>query len=152
MQVSLRAWEILHSDTNINTKVPYGFIIAISILICVFLNDRFVNRRCLFIVIFLLPNIAGSFGLAFLPADSQAGRLICYYLTGPYNAAFVMVLSMQTANTAGLYFLFTFLITISFYEIYLISVALCRPHQESSYERCSLPWLLLRQYRGTILL
>ena len=24
-----------------------------------------------------------------------------YYLTGPYNAAFVMVLSMSTANTAG---------------------------------------------------
>ncbi|KAH8745245.1 hypothetical protein BGZ57DRAFT_719960, partial [Hyaloscypha finlandica] len=24
-----------------------------------------------------------------------------YYLTGPYNAAFVMILSLQTANTAG---------------------------------------------------
>jgi hypothetical protein len=27
--------------------------------------------------------------------------LICYYLTGPYNAAFVLILSMQIANTAG---------------------------------------------------
>ena len=27
--------------------------------------------------------------------------MISYYLTGPYNAAFVMILSLQTANTAG---------------------------------------------------
>ncbi|KAK2756500.1 hypothetical protein FQN54_005393 [Arachnomyces sp. PD_36] len=82
-------------------QIPYGFIIAVSILLCVFLNDRFTNKRCLFIVLFLLPNIAGAFGLAYVAPEQQAGRLICYYLTGPYNAAFVMVLSMQTANTAG---------------------------------------------------
>ena len=75
--------------------------IAISILTCVFLNDRFINKRCLFIVIFLLPNIAGSFGLQFIATDHQVARLICYYLTGPYNAAFVLILSLQTANTAG---------------------------------------------------
>ncbi|KAI0170135.1 putative MFS allantoate transporter [Pestalotiopsis sp. NC0098] len=82
-------------------QVPYGIIIAISILSCVYLNNRFVNKRCLFILIFLLPNIAGSFGLRFVPADRQIARLMCYYLTGPYNAAFVLVLSLQTANTAG---------------------------------------------------
>jgi cyanate permease len=82
-------------------QIPYGIIIAISILICVYLNDRFVNKRCLFILLFLCPNIAGAFGLRFVPAHQQVGRLICYYLTGPYNAAFVLVLSLQTANTAG---------------------------------------------------
>lgn len=82
-------------------QVPYGVFIAISILICVFLNDRFVNRRCLFVLIFLIPNIAGAFGLRFVPVDKQVARLICYYLTGPYNAAFVIMLSLQTANTAG---------------------------------------------------
>jgi sugar phosphate permease len=82
-------------------QVPYGIIIAISILICVYLNNRFVNKRCLFILLFLVPNIAGAFGLRFVPADRQIGRLMCYYLTGPYNAAFVLVLSLQTANTAG---------------------------------------------------
>ena len=82
-------------------QVPYGIFISISILICVFLNDRFVNQRCYFIIIFLLPNVAGSFGLRFVPLDQKVGRLICYYLTGPYNAAFVMILSLQTANTAG---------------------------------------------------
>jgi len=59
------------------------------------------QSRCYFIILFLLPNIFGAFGLAFLSANSRAGRLICYYLTGPYNAAFVMILSLQTANTAG---------------------------------------------------
>jgi len=80
-------------------------LIAISILICVFLNDyvsrRGLQSRCYFIILFLLPNISGAFGLAFLSADNKAGRLICYYLTGPYNAAFVMILSLQVANTSG---------------------------------------------------
>ncbi|THX17220.1 MFS general substrate transporter [Aureobasidium pullulans] len=86
-------------------QVPYGILIAISILVCVFLNDKFAangrQTRCYFILLFLLPNISGSFGLAFLDADNKAGRLMCYYLTGPYNAAFVMVLSLTTANVAG---------------------------------------------------
>ena len=83
------------------SQIPYGLLIAISILVCVYLNDRFKNRRCLFILLFLCPNIAGAFGLRFVPQDQQVGRLMCYYLTGPYNAAFVLVLSMQIANTAG---------------------------------------------------
>jgi hypothetical protein len=62
-----------------------------------------VNRRCLFVLLFLIPNIAGAFGLRFVPETERVGRLICYYLTGPYNAAFVLVLSMQVANTAGMH-------------------------------------------------
>lgn len=87
-------------------QIPYGVLIALSILLCVYLNDRFENRRCLFTLIFLVPNLAGSFGLRFVPETEQVGRLICYYLTGPYNAAFVLVLSMQMANTAGMHFSF----------------------------------------------
>ena len=82
-------------------QVPYGIFISICILVCVFLNDRFKNRRCLFIIIFLIPNICGAFSLRFTPIDQRVGRLISYYLTGPYNAAFVLILSLQTANTAG---------------------------------------------------
>ena len=78
------------------------------------------QTRCIFILLWLLPNISGAFGLAYLDSKNHAGRLICYYLTGPYNAAFVLVcsqysskihaladygaqqiLSMSTANTAG---------------------------------------------------
>ena len=72
-------------------QIPYGFIIAISILTCVFLNDYMARNgrqtRCWFILLFLCPNIAGAFGLRFLASNNQAGRLVCYYLTGPYNAA-----------------------------------------------------------------
>ncbi|KAK5636313.1 hypothetical protein RRF57_012025 [Xylaria bambusicola] len=82
-------------------QIPYGVLIAISILTCVYLNNRFVNRRCMFILIFLIPNIAGAFGLRYIGTKQQAGRLIAYYLTGPYNAAFVMILSLQTANISG---------------------------------------------------
>ncbi|KXT05015.1 hypothetical protein AC578_10337 [Pseudocercospora eumusae] len=86
-------------------QIPYGFIIAVSILVCVYLNDYMSRKgrqtRCYFILLFLLPNIAGAFGLRFLPQSHRGGRLACYYLTGPYNAAFCMILSMTTANTAG---------------------------------------------------
>jgi len=61
-------------------QIPYGVLIAISILVCVFLNDRLPpNNRCVMIIVFLLPNIAGAFGLRFVPLDQRVGRLICYY-------------------------------------------------------------------------
>ncbi|ESZ94064.1 hypothetical protein SBOR_5540 [Sclerotinia borealis F-4128] len=83
-------------------QIPYGAIIALSILACVFLNDRLPsNNRCLMIVFFMLPNITGAFGLQFLPSTHQVPRLIMYYLTGPYNASFVLLLSVLSANTAG---------------------------------------------------
>lgn len=82
-------------------QIPYGVLIAISILACVYLNDRFVNKRCLFILLFLCPNITGAFGLRFMDPAHKVGRLMCYYLTGPYNAAFVLILSLQIANTSG---------------------------------------------------
>lgn len=87
-------------------QVPYGALIALSILSCVYLNDYFCNKlqkntRCWFIILYTLPNIAGAFGLRFVPANRQIARLWCYYLTGPYNAAFVLILSLVTANTAG---------------------------------------------------
>jgi hypothetical protein len=86
-------------------QIPYGAIIAISILTCVFTNDYMARHgrqtRVWFVLLFLSPNIAGAFGLRFLAQDNQAGRLVCYYLTGPYNAAFVLILSITIANTAG---------------------------------------------------
>jgi len=83
-------------------QIPYGVIISISILVCVFVNDRLPpNSRCYVTVLFLIPNLAGAFGLLFVPTEDHVARLICYYLTGPYNAAFVMILSLQTGNIAG---------------------------------------------------
>lgn len=65
-------------------QVPYGVLIAISILVCVFLNDRLPpNNRCLMIIVFLLPNIAGAFGLHFVTLNHRVGRLICYYVRLP---------------------------------------------------------------------
>lgn len=87
-------------------QVPYGALIALSILSCVYLNDYFSmrlkkNTRCWFILLYTMPNIAGAFGLRYVPTNQHIARLWCYYLTGPYNAAFVLVLSLVTGNTAG---------------------------------------------------
>ncbi|EOD52727.1 putative mfs allantoate protein [Neofusicoccum parvum UCRNP2] len=87
-------------------QIPYGVLIALSILSCVYLNDYYAtklkkNMRCWFILLYLIPNIAGTFGLRYVPTEHHVGRLWCYYLTGPYNAAFVLVLSLSIGNTAG---------------------------------------------------
>lgn len=83
-------------------QVPYGVIIALLILLSVWINDRLPrNNRCYVTVLFVLPNVAGSFGLCFLPQSNKVGRLICYYMTGSYNASFVIILSILTANIAG---------------------------------------------------
>ncbi|KAF4534204.1 MFS transporter [Lasiodiplodia theobromae] len=87
-------------------QMPYGALIALSILSCVYLNDYYAaklkrNTRCWFIILYLLPNIAGTFGLRYVPQEHHVGRLWCYYLTGPYNAAFVLILSITIGNTAG---------------------------------------------------
>ncbi|KAJ5766633.1 uncharacterized protein N7511_004249 [Penicillium nucicola] len=83
-------------------QIPYGIFISIIILLCVWLNSKMPpNSRCLMLLIFLTPNIAAAFGLRFVPESARVGRLICYYLTGSYNASFVMLLSLTTANIAG---------------------------------------------------
>ncbi|OGE54431.1 hypothetical protein PENARI_c006G10224 [Penicillium arizonense] len=83
-------------------QIPYGIFISIIILSCVWLNSKMPpNSRCLMLLIFLTPNIAAAFGLRFVPESVRVGRLICYYLTGSYNASFVMLLSLTTANIAG---------------------------------------------------
>ncbi|PWW80311.1 MFS general substrate transporter [Tuber magnatum] len=83
-------------------QIPYGIFISLSILACVFVNDRLPpNSRCYMVVAFVIPNIAGAFGLMCIPQKHHVWRLICYYLTGPYNAAFVLILSLQIGNVAG---------------------------------------------------
>ncbi|PWY85997.1 MFS allantoate transporter [Aspergillus heteromorphus CBS 117.55] len=83
-------------------QIPYGVFISTMILISVYVNDRLPpNNRCFVAIMFLIPNVAGAFGLCFLPEASRVGRLICYYLTGSYNASFVLILSILTANIAG---------------------------------------------------
>lgn len=57
----------LQTAAMVTSDLLIGVLIAISILTCVFLNDHFASKgaqtRCLFIIIFLLPNISGTFGL-----------------------------------------------------------------------------------------
>ena len=78
----------------------------VSILSGVYLNDYFatrhgMNTRIWLIVLYLIPNIVGTFGLRFVPQDNHVARLWCYYLTGPYHAAFVLILSLSVGNVAG---------------------------------------------------
>ncbi|KAJ4348752.1 uncharacterized protein N0V89_010130 [Didymosphaeria variabile] len=87
-------------------QVPYGILIALLILSCVYLNNYFSTTtarqtRCWFILLYLLPNIAGTFGLRYIAQEHHLARLWCYYLTGSYNAAFVLILSLAVGNTAG---------------------------------------------------
>ncbi|KAJ3878188.1 major facilitator superfamily domain-containing protein [Lentinula edodes] len=82
--------------------IPQGALVCIWIGLGAFLNGRLpANSRTLVCILFMLPTIAGTLGFLLAPQDATAGRLICYYLTGSYQASFVLGLSIITSNTAG---------------------------------------------------
>ncbi|CAG7983613.1 unnamed protein product [Penicillium olsonii] len=83
-------------------QIPYGCFIAVMILAAVFINDSLPrNNRCAVAIFFVVPTLAGSLGLNFVPDSNSVARLICYYLTGSYNASFVIILSLVTSNISG---------------------------------------------------
>ena len=49
----------------------------------------------------MIPTIAGTLGFLLAPKEANVGRLICFYLTGSYQASFVLSLSLITSNTGG---------------------------------------------------
>ncbi|OCL04107.1 MFS allantoate transporter [Glonium stellatum] len=86
--------------SNFGTIIIKGF--GYSTLVTTLMQvPRGKNTRCWFILLYIMPNIAGSFGLRFVGTEHHIARLWCYYLTGPYNAAFVLILSLAIGNTAG---------------------------------------------------
>jgi hypothetical protein len=52
--------------------------------------------------LFMLPTIGGSLGFLLAPTNAYAGRLVCFYLTGSYQASFVLALSLITSNIGGM--------------------------------------------------
>jgi hypothetical protein len=52
-------------------------------------------------MLFMLPTIAGCIGFLLAPHNAYVGRLICFYLTGSYQASFVLALSLITSNVGG---------------------------------------------------
>ncbi|KAG8925914.1 hypothetical protein FRC02_009347 [Tulasnella sp. 418] len=83
-------------------QIPYGAFISLVILLCIWINHRApTNSRTMVMAISILPNLAGTLGLVFIPSEHKVARLICYYLTGISNAAFVLGLSLVTGNVGG---------------------------------------------------
>ncbi|CAI7627616.1 unnamed protein product [Penicillium pancosmium] len=82
--------------------VPQGAIIAIWIILGA-VADKYMpkNSRTLLAALFMLPQTAGALGFLLAPVDAYVGRLICFYLTGSYQASFVIALSLITSNTGG---------------------------------------------------
>lgn len=67
-----------------------------------FVNGRLPpNSRTYVCMLFMLPTIAGALGFLLAPTEAYVGRLICFYLTGSYQASFVISLSLITSNTGG---------------------------------------------------
>ncbi|KAI0113108.1 MFS general substrate transporter [Daldinia grandis] len=82
--------------------IPQGALVVIWIGLGVLVNKHMpANSRTIVSALFMLPTIAGSLGFLLAPADAYVGRLICFYLTGSYQASFVISLSLVTSNTGG---------------------------------------------------
>lgn len=66
------------------------------------LNSRLRNNsRTIVCMLFMVPTICGCLGFLLAPHDAYVGRLICFYLTGSYQASFVLALSLITSNVGG---------------------------------------------------
>ncbi|KAL1873467.1 hypothetical protein VTK73DRAFT_915 [Phialemonium thermophilum] len=82
--------------------IPQGVIVVIWIALGAVANKYMPpNSRTLVCGAFMLPTIAGALGFLLAPKDAYVGRLICFYLTGSYQASFVIGLSLITSNTGG---------------------------------------------------
>ncbi|AFR92856.1 hypothetical protein C343_00742 [Cryptococcus neoformans C23] len=82
--------------------IPQGVLIMIWIGAGAIINGRLPkNSRTYVCALFMLPTIAGALGFLLAPHDAYVGRLICFYLTGSYQASFVLSLSLITSNTGG---------------------------------------------------
>ncbi|KAH8695596.1 major facilitator superfamily domain-containing protein [Talaromyces proteolyticus] len=82
--------------------IPQGVIVVIWIVLGAVANNYLPNNsRTLVCALFMLPTIAGALGFLLAPVDAYVGRLICFYLTGSYQASFVLSLSLITSNTGG---------------------------------------------------
>ncbi|GAM40261.1 hypothetical protein TCE0_038f12476 [Talaromyces pinophilus] len=74
--------------------IPQGVLVAVWIGFGALANAYMPpNSRTLVCAMFMLPTIAGALGFLLAPADA--------YLTGSYQASFVISLSLITSNTAG---------------------------------------------------
>ncbi|KAK2627007.1 hypothetical protein QTJ16_004182 [Diplocarpon rosae] len=82
--------------------VPQGIIIVVWIALGAIANKCLPkNSRTLVCALFMLPTIAGALGFLLAPTEAYVARLICFYLTGSYQASFVLSLSLVTSNTGG---------------------------------------------------
>lgn len=82
--------------------IPQGAFVVIWIGAGAILNSRLPkNSRTIVCAIFMIPTIAGALGFLLAPANAYIGRLMCFYLTGSYQASFVLSLSLITSNTGG---------------------------------------------------
>ncbi|KAJ9124717.1 hypothetical protein QFC24_003085 [Naganishia onofrii] len=82
--------------------LPQGAIVVCFIAAGALLNDRLPkNSRTIVCMLFMLPTIAGGLGFLLAPEKAYVPRLICFYLTGSYQASFVLGLSLITSNTGG---------------------------------------------------
>ncbi|KAG9659251.1 MFS general substrate transporter, partial [Aureobasidium melanogenum] len=94
---------------NINGALAswrYEFLIGALVVIWIGLGamaNRYLpkNSRTIVCALFMLPTIAGALGFLLAPNNAYVGRLICFYLTGSYQASFVLSLSLVTSNTGG---------------------------------------------------
>ncbi|KAI1337568.1 major facilitator superfamily domain-containing protein [Xylariaceae sp. FL0016] len=82
--------------------IPQGALVVIWIGLG-YLTNKYMppNSRTIVGAIYMLPTIAGSLTMLLAPTDAYIGRLIGLYLTGSYQASFVLTLSLITSNTGG---------------------------------------------------
>ena len=79
---------------------PSGAVTMVSPIVWGLLSRRF-GHRLLFGILGIIVSIIGAILIVALPQNMRVGKLIGFYLTGPYQTAEAAVVSLISSNVAG---------------------------------------------------
>ncbi|KAL2831031.1 major facilitator superfamily domain-containing protein [Aspergillus pseudoustus] len=81
--------------------MPFGFIIGTIQLVGPYLAYRYTNVRTYIVIACQCLTILSSLLLWFLPRSALGGLLVGVYFLGSFGGAYVVLMTIQVANTAG---------------------------------------------------
>ena len=76
-------------------------LVLVYILSAVYINSKVKSGRLLIATCYIVVAAGGALGFLLAPIDNKAGRYVTYLMTGCFQPAYVLLLSVVVSNIAG---------------------------------------------------
>ena len=76
-------------------------LVLVYILSAVYINSKVKSGRLLIATCYIVVAAGGALGFLLAPIDNKAGRYGTYLMTGCFQPAYVLLLSVVVSNIAG---------------------------------------------------